>query len=174
MLPRTICSRKKALNDRLRQLLEELSDKLCEAIAESPEVREKLDQIHSSGYSLYLLLDCKKHSPRERNDLRSGMGLESFGEPGDLEEPGTLRESRPGEDGGSTVDAKGVELSVRSRKQLPAAPPGIFRIDAGDLAFLKSVGIDPTRRLKKSPGRNRRESEKESSRTSKAPHDSFD
>jgi hypothetical protein len=48
------------LEPRLRQLLEELSERLSEAIAESPDVGEKLEEVRNAGYAVYLLLDCKR------------------------------------------------------------------------------------------------------------------
>lgn len=39
--------------------------------------------------------------------------------------------------------------SAGARAGEPAAPGVTFRIDADDLAFLRSVGIDPTRRLRR-------------------------
>lgn len=93
----------------LRQLLEELSEKLSEVIAESPDVGEKIDEVRSAGYAVYLLLDCK------RNDSAPPAG----------------------------------PPRVATRRQLPAVEHAGFRINAKDLAFLKSVGIDPTRRYRR-------------------------
>jgi hypothetical protein len=97
------------LEPRLRQLLEELSEKLSEVIAESPDVGEKLDEVRSAGYAVYLLLDCK------RSDTATSSG-------------------RP---------------RVATRRELPAVEGAGFRINAKDVAFLKSVGIDPTRRYRR-------------------------
>jgi hypothetical protein len=105
----------KTLEPRLRQLLEELSEKLGEAIAECPEVGEKLDEVRSAGYSVYLLLDCKRRVQRGRRALPSGR--------------------REGADEASTSS--------------PPVEPGVFRINAGDLSFLRSLGIDPTRQLRR-------------------------
>ena len=99
-------TRRTSLDDRLRELLEELSERLCEVIAESPEVGVKLDQIRGAGYSLYLLLDCKRQG-----------------------------------------ETSGGARSVKSRRRLPPTA-GTFRINAEDLAFLRSVGIDPTRQCR--------------------------
>lgn len=40
---------------------------------------------------------------------------------------------------------EGIELTAESG----SAPDVIFRIDRQDLAFLRSIGIDPTRRLRR-------------------------
>lgn len=92
------------MEPRLKQLLEDLTRSLCEAIAESPEVHERLESIRGEGYTLNLLLDCK---PFERDDE------------GETEE--------------------------ETERPLPAPP---FRINGRDLAFLRSVGIDPTRKAR--------------------------
>lgn len=87
-------------------MLRDLRRALSEAISESSEVSRTLRKIREEGYSLYLLVDCK----REANEL----------------EP--LAPPSP-----------------------PKTPPGgpLFQIDSRDLSFLKSIGIDPTRRLRR-------------------------
>jgi hypothetical protein len=85
-------------------MLRDLRRALSEAISESPEVSRTLRRIREEGYSLYLLVDCK----REASDLEPMLP------------------------------------AVRSSASEPA-----FQIDGRDLAFLKSIGIDPTRRLRK-------------------------
>lgn len=92
------------MEPRLKQLLEDLTRSLCEAIAESPEVHERLESIRREGYTLNLFLDCK---PFESDD-----------------------------------DA---ETAEEAKRPLPAPP---FRINGRDLAFLRSVGIDPTRKAR--------------------------
>ena len=92
------------MEPRLKQLLEELTRSLCEAIAESPEVHDRLESIRREGYTVNLFLDCK---PAENDD-----------------------EARP---------------RTATRRTRPAPP---FRIDGRDLAFLRSVGIDPTRKAR--------------------------
>ncbi|HVS15961.1 MAG TPA: hypothetical protein VMV46_18715 [Thermoanaerobaculia bacterium] len=91
-------------------------------IAESPEVGEKLDEVRSAGYSVYLLLDCKRR-------------IEERARPRSRPQPGTA--------------------PAATEPRLPSSPvePGVFRINAGDLAFLRALGIDPTRRLRRRPSR---------------------
>jgi hypothetical protein len=92
------------MDEQLRQLLADLSRSLYEALAESPEVGRKLDQIRQEGYSVYLLLDGNR-----RDDAMPSNTLAPV--TGDREPE--------------------------------------FRIDVRDLRFLRSIGIDPTRRLKR-------------------------
>jgi hypothetical protein len=93
------------LDDKLHHMLRDLRRALSEAISESSEVSRTLRKIREEGYSLYLLVDCK----REAN------------EPEQLPAP-----------------------SPRT-----AAGEPLFQIDSRDLSFLKSIGIDPTRRLRR-------------------------
>lgn len=89
-------------------MLRDLRRALSDAISESSEVNRTLRKIREEGYSLYLLVDCK----RDANDQ----------EPLALTEPPRLP-SRTGEP--------------------------VFQIDIRDLSFLRSIGIDPTRRLRR-------------------------
>ncbi len=89
-------------------MLRDLRRALSDAISESSEVNRTLRKIREEGYSLYLLVDCK----RDVNDQ----------EPLALTAPPRLS-SRSGEP--------------------------VFQIDIRDLSFLRSIGIDPTRRLRR-------------------------
>jgi len=87
-------------------MLRDLRRALSEAISESSEVSRTLRKIREEGYSLYLLVDCK----REANEPE--------------------------------------QLPAASPPRTPAGEP-MFQIDGRDLSFLKSIGIDPTRRLRR-------------------------
>jgi hypothetical protein len=102
-------------------MLKELRRALSDAIAESSEVSRSLRRIREEGYSLYLLVDCKRES--------------SDGEPLALS-PATRT---------SLVSAS---ISSSSSSSSSAADPS-FQINGRDLSFLKSIGIDPTRRLRR-------------------------
>ncbi len=108
------------MKPRLRHLLEELSELLRDVISESPSAIEKVDQIQEEGYTIHLLLDCK---PSDEVD-------------DEYESEDPVEEAAPG------------ELPVPEQKALPPAA-ATFRINADDLRFLRSVGIDPTRRARK-------------------------
>lgn len=86
-------------------------------MSESTEVGEKLRLIRQEGYSVYLLLDCKKD----------------------------------GEDGCTLEPAIAPEPERAPPARQLSAGKSTFRINGTDLSFLKSIGIDPTRR-----GRRRR------------------
>lgn len=90
-------------------MLRDLRRALSEAISESTEVNRTLRKIREEGYSLYLLVDCK----RESND----------------------------------PDALPLGSSVRRPARNGSEPA--FQIDGRDLSFLRSIGIDPTRRLRR-------------------------
>jgi hypothetical protein len=87
-------------------MLRELRRALSEAISESSEVSRTLRKIREEGYSLYLLVDCKRE--READD-------DSF-----------------------------PLAAPRTSGREPA-----FQINGNDLSFLRSIGIDPTRRLRR-------------------------
>jgi hypothetical protein len=93
------------MNDRLKQLVEELRGAVSEALADSTEVDQALRHIREQGWSLYLVVDRK----------REGEALEAY------------------------------EIGAGEATVAEAA----FRIDSTDLSFLKSIGIDPTRRARR-------------------------
>jgi hypothetical protein len=94
------------LDEKLHSMLRDLRRALSEAISESSEINQALRKIREEGYSLYLLVDCKRESSDE-----------------------TLALTAP---------------RFRSGSREPA-----FQIDGRDLSFLRSIGIDPTRRLRR-------------------------
>jgi hypothetical protein len=96
------------LDDKIHGMLRDLRRALSDAISESSEVSRTLRKIREEGYSLYLLVDCKR---------------EAAGEP--LAIAGPAHGPAHGENDPS------------------------FQINMRDLSFLKSIGIDPTRRLRR-------------------------
>ena len=85
-------------------MLRDLGRALSEAISDSSEVNETLRKIRREGYSLHLLLDCKR-------DNQEGEALPL------------------GDTTSEVIDPR-------------------FQINAVDLSFLRSIGIDPTRRMR--------------------------
>jgi hypothetical protein len=92
------------MNDRLRQLVEDLRTAVSHALADSLDVNEALRGIRGEGWALYLVVD------RKRVD--------------------------------DSLDA--YEISAPVLAQSEAA----FRVDSDDVGFLRSIGIDPTRRVR--------------------------
>ena len=88
-------------------MLRDLRRALSDAISESTEVSRSLRKIREEGYSLYLLVDCK----------RDGSGEES--------------------------------LALSSPRAAVRAADPAFQINGRDLSFLRAIGIDPTRRLRR-------------------------
>lgn len=93
-----------SLEARLQRLLLELRGALARALSQSSDASRAVREIHSEGWSLYLVVD-------QRQDDGRGSALELTGE------------SEP--------------------------PPPVFKIDGSDLTFLRSIGIDPTRKLRR-------------------------
>jgi hypothetical protein len=94
-----------ALDEKIHQMLRELRRALSEAITDSSDVSRTLRRIREEGYSLYLLVDCKREG---------------------VEEP----------------------LALTAPRFSSSSDPA-FMIDGRDLSFLRSIGIDPTRRLRR-------------------------
>ncbi len=93
------------MDDRMKQLVEDLRGAVSQALTESPEVDEAMRRIRRQGWSLYLVVDRKS----EREALAA------------------------------------YEIADEE----PALADASFRIDSEDLSFLRSIGIDPTRRTRR-------------------------
>ena len=96
------------LNERLQSMLSEFRKALYEAISDSNDVHRTWRQLREEGYSLYLLVDCKRQEALE-------------------------------------VSA----AAAAERGKAPLPPDPVFQINGTDLSFLKSIGIDPTRRRRR-------------------------
>lgn len=113
------------LNDHLRQMLKELGQAINESISGSGRVHDSIQRIRDEGYNLYMVLDAKvgvNKRDRERSSRRK-------------------------------VGAKRSESSAtQGRDDEPMieehAASAAFRINVKDLRFLKSLGIDPTRKVR--------------------------
>src|SRR6185369_322826 len=97
------------LNERLQNMLSEFRKALYEAISDSTDVHRTWRQLRDEGYSLYLLVDCKKQEEKERER----------------------------------------ELPAERGKLPQGVQEAVFQINGQDLSFLKSIGIDPTRRRRR-------------------------
>jgi len=108
-------------------MLRDLRRALSEAISESSEVSRTLRRIREEGYALYLLVDCK----RERDDQ-------------DDDDPLPFAASRAAGASSRLSSRASGSTSGSSSHSEPA-----FQINGKDLSFLRSIGIDPTRRLRR-------------------------
>jgi hypothetical protein len=113
--------------DQVKQLFDDLGRALAEAIAASPDVTAAASHIRRQGFSLNLMLNCTQQSER------AGVPLETLFRKSD---------SPPGPSALAPV--------IADNQGSPSAQAP-FRLNIGDVAFLRSVGIDGTR-----PARRRR------------------
>ena len=129
------------LNARLKRKLADLGKALSEAIAESSAASRHLADLREEGYSVYLLLE----SDGERGSGHGGGALAA----------------RPRGDRGHAARQLAGQRQLTGRSQSPsdrrlaassAVPEPDFLIDGRDLAFLRSVGIDPTRSPRRKKG----------------------
>ena len=85
---------------------------MIEAISDSSEINDSLRELQKAGYSLYLVVDCKRGAGKRRRS-----------------------------DASRSASAQSAADSPNGRGADP-----VFRIDGNDLLFLRSIGIDPTRK----------------------------
>lgn len=106
------------VDDKIKQLLRDLGSAINQSISSSADVNRHIQQIRDEGYNLYVVLDAT-------------IGLNRT----DGEEE---------EEGSDVAQASPTsELVVRDDKREVQ-----FRIDVRDLALLRSLGIDPTRKVR--------------------------
>jgi hypothetical protein len=106
------------LNDHLREMLKELGQAINESISGSGRVHESIQRIRDEGYNLYMVLDAKVGV--NRRPARSG------------------NRRRPAPAANGNGNGNGATATEQAA----------FRINIKDLRFLKSVGIDPTRKVR--------------------------
>ena len=107
------------LNDHLREMLKELGQAINESISGSGRVHKSIQRIRDEGYNLYMVLDAKVGV--NRRPARSA----------NRRRPAPAPANGNGNGNGAN-----------------AAEQAAFRINIKDLRFLKSVGIDPTRKVR--------------------------
>src|ERR1700704_4242774 len=96
------------VDDKIKQLLQQLGSAINESISTSEDVNRQIQKIREEGYNLYVVLDA------------------------------TIGLNRQGEEEAAPT----AELVVKSDKEIQ------FRININDLALLRALGIDPTRKVK--------------------------
>jgi hypothetical protein len=101
------------LDDKIKQLLQQLGTAINDSISSSEDVNEHIQRIRDEGYNLYVVLDAT-------------IGLNRLGD--DDETP--------------AAPDPAAGMLVKSDKQVQ------FRIDVNDLALLRALGIDPTRKVR--------------------------
>jgi hypothetical protein len=125
-------------------LLRDLERALLEALAESAEAHRALERMHDEGLTLQIYLDCQRNGePAARQPASRAIGG------GNPLEPARVPASAPAVSARALarVAGRGGERRARApRKNAPAAPEPLFRINSEDLAMLRALGIDPTRK----------------------------
>ena len=111
------------LSDHLREMLKELGQAINESISGSDRVHDSLQKIRDEGYNLYMVLDAKVGVNRRERATRA---------------PKTSRRSL----------ALVRDRDDRDEREESAEERAAFRINLKDLRFLRSVGIDPTRKVR--------------------------
>ena len=108
------------LNDHLREMLKELGQAINESISGSDRVHDAIQKIRDEGYNLYMVLDAKVGVNRREARAREGRS--------------SRRRSSTREQIVEQVDTGDARAA--------------FRINVKDVRILKSLGIDPTRKVR--------------------------
>lgn len=95
------------MDDKIKQLLQELGTAINESISNSDDVNRHIQRIRDEGYDLYVVLDAT-------------IGL-------------------------NKQEADGEESSEPQQAMVREVQ---FRINVNDLAMLRGLGIDPTRKVR--------------------------
>lgn len=98
------------MDDKIKQLLQELGTAINESISGSEDVNRHIQRIRDEGYDLYVVLDATIGLNKQESDEDQ-----------------------------QTDDAVAVAKPAREVQ---------FRINVNDLAMLRALGIDPTRKVK--------------------------
>ena len=107
------------VDDKIKQLLRDLGTAINESISGSDDVNQHIQRIRDEGYDLYVVLDATIGLNKQDDD--------------DTSVPPPVA--------ASSADAPQTAV-VRSEKSVQ------FRINVNDLALLRGLGIDPTRRVR--------------------------
>lgn len=106
------------VDDRIKQLLRDLGVAINESISGSDDVNRQIQRIRDEGYNLYVVLDAT-------------IGLNR------------TDEDEEGSESGSETSTE-IALREEPREEREVT----FRINVNDLSLLRSLGIDPTRKVK--------------------------
>ena len=108
------------MDDKIKELLRELGTSIIESISASEDVNAHIQKIRDEGYDLYVVLDAT-------------ISLNRQGEDSEPIEQGLIEQ---------TAAEPTQAMVVKSDKEVQ------FRIDINDLSLLRSLGIDPTRKVR--------------------------
>lgn len=108
------------MNDDLREMLKDLGQAINESISGSGRVHDSIQRIRDEGYNLYMVLDAKVGVNRSEAKAREG------------------RSSR----------RKGAHVEPIVEKVATRDERVAFLINIKDVRILKSLGIDPTRKVR--------------------------
>jgi len=106
------------LDDKIKQLLRDLGTAINESISGSDLVNRHIQKIRDEGYDLYVVLDATIGLNKQDDD-----------------------DSAPSAPS-SSIESPQPTAIVKSDKSVQ------FRINVNDLALLRGLGIDPTRRVR--------------------------
>jgi hypothetical protein len=109
------------VDDKIKQLLRELGTAINESISGSDDVNRHIQKIRDEGYDLYVVLDATIGLNKQDDDESVTASITAA--PADA------------------ADAPQTAM-VKSDKSVQ------FRINVNDLALLRQLGIDPTRRVR--------------------------
>lgn len=109
------------MDDKIKQLLKDLGSAINDSISSSEDVNRHIQSIRDEGYDLYVVLDATIGLNRQGEE-----GEETFDEDEESSVPVPMQ----------------TEPTVIDEKQIQ------FRINVNDLSLLRSLGIDPTRKVR--------------------------
>jgi hypothetical protein len=120
-------------NEQLRRMVRDLGRTLAEAISDSSDASRTLRRLHNEGYAISLALGRSRDGePEETLTVLLEKRLHE------------LRRRSPGAEASEAPPGVPPEPGRESDSREPQ-----FRMRGRDLAFLRSIGIDPTRSAKR-------------------------
>ena len=108
------------MNEDLREMLKELGEAINESISGSGRVRDSIQRIRDEGYDLYMVLDAKVGVNRHEARAREGRAPRR----------------------------RGARVAPVVERVATGDERAAFLINVKDVRILKSLGIDPTRKVR--------------------------
>ncbi|MEL7058853.1 MAG: hypothetical protein AAGN46_02385 [Acidobacteriota bacterium] len=119
-------------DDSLQKMLEDLGRAMAEAMTQSEDVGAVIRRLRADGFSLYLVLDRPRDEADSDDRRRAAREAVARIEQNLTEAP--------------SLDDDAASRPISRKLSRPQ-----YRLDSADTAFLRSIGIDPSR-----TGRRRR------------------